>query len=148
MILKSKGLVTLKHVEPSNVIWNKYHASHWYSFFPFFYWPMGGMKLISNDIWLRDMLQCNQALMQVHIFTPKMITRLLVHHCQGKWAQRYRNSTFLTVLLNWCDAWQFLAIDFQSQLIAIKIFLINFFSSGIKVTLDSFVKQISWNPLV
>ena len=32
----NKGLVTLKHVVPLDINWNKFHASHWNSFLPFF----------------------------------------------------------------------------------------------------------------
>ena len=56
------GSVTLKHMAPSGVIWNKFHASHWNSFLLFFCQPMERMKLISNDIWWRHTLLYNQAL--------------------------------------------------------------------------------------
>ena len=83
----------------SDVVWNKFHASHWNSFLPFFLlsngshetyfkwrrrmsfeisfmppigtlsflffcYPMGVMKLISNDMLWRHTFHCNQALTQ------------------------------------------------------------------------------------
>ena len=50
VFMPGKGLVTLKHVALSDVIWNKFHASHWLIGKRKERVPMGGIKLISNDI--------------------------------------------------------------------------------------------------
>ena len=55
------GLVTLKCVAPSDVFANRFHASHWLTEKRKEIVPMGGIKLISNDIWWHHKFKCNRS---------------------------------------------------------------------------------------
>ena len=130
----SKGLVTLKRVAPSDVIWNKFDASNWLTEKRKERVPMGGMKLVSNDIWL--VKQWVRKFPDSHsraLFAPRPRTRTRFRRVRGCdnflfCKRRFFRENFLPVvsLCIFCDNFYSILLQYWIIWYFFIIILLNF----------------------
>ena len=102
-VYQSKSLVTLKCVAPSDVTWNRCHASHRLKEKKKERVPMGGMKLILNDIWWHHTFLCNQALRgrsyhMTEVANSSLLSRLPLKHLKESKTGLPRRSLQTTIV--------------------------------------------------